>query len=249
MQAEVKLDAEAAIAVFADDGAGLEVPTREAAEAEAWRDRVKAGEAFVAETGDPGLGESRQGRANVRFRLYLDEPVPPAIEQACSARSGSFLLRLPSGRLRVVALGTGSPEMDEPPATRTFDVPPGDYSLSLLEGSIQGGESIAAREKAPDDAADWRLYERINHFGALGCLAIALGMLFVLIPYTRREYWFLLPLFLLPTCAFIFLRRLPGYARVSNQIRERSEDPPQYVLSMQRVDTVEGLEGGWYRCR
>ncbi len=240
MKADIRFDSDAAIVAFLDEGASFEARTRNAAEAEPLRDRTRAGEAFVAETEDPWLRN---------FSVYLDQPVPQEIEEAGTNRSGAFLLHLPSGRLRVVALGTGSSKTDEPPETRTLDVPPGDYSLSLLDGSTLDVEAIRAREKPLVDAADWRLYERINHFGAAGCLTIALGMIFVLIPYTRREYWFLLPLFLLPTCAYTFLRRLPGYARVSERIREYEASLPQYVVAMKRVEATEGLEGGWYQCK
>ena len=240
MQTDIKFESDAALVVFADEGTGPEVRTRDAAEAEAMRDRVKTGEAFVAETEDPGLS---------KFSIYLDEPVPPEIEEVCSGSSGSFLLRVPSGRLRVVALGTGSAKTDQPPERQTLDVPPGDYSLTLLEGSPQDVDEIVAQQKTQIDAGDWRTYEWVNHVGAAGCLFVALGMIFVLIPSTRREYWYLLPLFFLPTCAYSFLRRLPGYARVANRVREHQDALPQYVVSMKRVETTEGLEGGWYQCR
>ncbi len=240
MAAEVQFDADAAIAVFADETLVPEVATRDAAEAEPLRERCKAGEAFITETEDPWISS---------FRFYVDEPVTEEIEEACDRRSGAFLLRLPSGRLRVTALGTGSSKTQEPPESQTVEVPPGDYALTLLDGTTPDVEAITAREKTLVDAADWRLYERINHFGAFGCLFLALGMAFVLIPHTRREYWFLLPLFLLPTCALTFLRRLPGYARVAQRIREHQAGLPQYVVSMQRVESTEGLEGGWYQCK
>ncbi len=94
MEAEVRFESAAAIAVFADEGAGPEVRTRDVAKAEALRGRAKAGGVFLAETEDPSISN---------LRIYLDEPVPPEIEETCSSRSGSFLLRVPSGRLRVVA--------------------------------------------------------------------------------------------------------------------------------------------------
>ncbi len=64
------------------------------------------------------------------LRLKFDEPVPREIEETYSVRSGPFLLRIPSGRLMACALDTDSPESGEPPETRTFDVPPGDYALA-----------------------------------------------------------------------------------------------------------------------
>ncbi len=249
METEVRFDSEAAIAVFADAGVVPEVATRDAAEAEPLRGRCKAGEVFITETEDPWITESRQRRASATFRFYVDEAVPEEIEEACDTRSGSFLLRLPSGRLRVTALGTGSPKTQEPPETRTVEVPPGDYALTLFDGSNPNVEAVTAREKALVGDADWRFYERINHFGASGCFFLALGMVFVLIPHTRREYWYFLPLFLLPTCAFTLLRHLPGYARVSKRVREHEAALPQYVVSMRRVESTEGLEGGWYQCK
>ena len=147
---------------------------------------------------------------------------------------------MPSGRLRI-AQGTESPKTDEPPETRTLEVPPGDYALTLLDGSDPDVPAVAADPNPQADDADWRIYERVNHFGAAGCASLALGMLFVLIPHTRREYWFLLPLFLLPTCAFTFLRHLPGYARVSKQTREHSAGLPRVVISMQRVESKAAI--------
>ena len=240
MKAEIKFESDAEIVVFSDEGTGPEVRTLDAAKAEAMRDRVKAGEAFVNETKIPWLSN---------YRVYLDEPVPPEIEEVCIDSSDSFLLRVPSGRLRVVALNNRSAKTDQPPETQTLDVPPGDYSLTLLDGSTQDVEAVTAQQKAQIDAGDWRTYEWVNHVGAAGCLFIALGMILVLIPSFRREFWYLLPLFFLPTCAYSFLRRLPAYARVAKRVREHQDALPQYVVSMKRVETTEGLEGGWYQCK
>ncbi len=249
MEAEVRFESAAAIAVFADEGAVSGMGARDPAEAESLRSRAEAGEAFVVETKNPRITGSRQRRASGRFRIYLDEPVPEEIEEVCFSRSGQYLLRLPSGRLQVSVAGKKSRGRAVAPETRTVEVPPGDYSVSLLDGSSKNAPAVTAQQETLVDAADWRLYERINHFGAFGCLFIALGMIFVLFPQTRREYWYLLPLFLLPTCAFSFLRRLPGYARVAERIREHEARLPQYVIVMRRVDSTEGLEGGWYQCQ
>ncbi len=236
MRSDIRFESDAPIAVFADADNLAELSTRGAAEAESLRGRCQAGEAFVAEAEEPSMNQ---------FRLFVDEPVPEEIEEASGSRSGSFLLRLPSGRLRVTALGPQSAKTQEPPEVHTVDVPPGDYSLTLLDGITRDAQADAARI----DADDWRIYERVNHFGASGCLFLALGGVFVLIPYTRHEYWYLLPLFLLPTCAFILLRNLPGYARVSKQVREDEAALPQYAVSMRRLESTEGLEGGWYQCK
>ena len=230
MKAEIRFLSSAATIALADASSG--VRAQDLAEGKSLRGRAKAGEAFIAETGGPRL-----------VRIVLDEPVPPEIEETRSARCGPYLLRVPSGRLTACVLATESPTAGEPPETQTLDVPPGDYALSVFDDS---SPDVTARTAGLDDA-DWRIYERVNHFGALGCLSLAMGMLFVLIPYTRHEYWFLLPLFLLPTGAFIFLRRLPGYSRVSERVREHQADAPQVVISMTRVESTEGLEGGWYR--
>ncbi len=240
MQAEIKLDTDATVVAFADDTVGSQVRTRDVAEAKALLDPAKAGEAFMVESDDPKLRH---------LQLYVDEPVPPEIEETSSARTGSFLLRVPSGKLSLVGLGTASAKPSETPETRTLDIPPGDYALSLLDATDKDISAVTAQQKALVSEADWRLYEWINHFGASGCLFIGLGMLFVLIPYTRREYWYLLPLFLMPTCAFVILRHLPGYARVSKRCRQHADSLPQVIISLKRVESTEGLEGGWYRCK
>lgn len=227
MKAEIRFESPASTIALADESAGLRA--RDLAEAESLRAQAKAGEVFIAETSSPW-----------HFRVVLDETVPPEIEETDSARSGPYLLQVPSGRLMAWPVETESPAAGEPAESQTLDVPPGNYALSVFDDS-------SSDVTAGLDDADWRLYERVNHFGALGCLSLAMGMLFVLIPYTRHEYWFLLPLFLLPTGAFIFLRRLPGYARVSERVREHQTDGQHLVISITRVEATEGLEGGWYR--
>lgn len=194
----------------------------------------------MVESDDPKLSH---------LRLYIDEPVPPEIEETSSARTGSFLLRVPSGKLNLVGLGTASKETQKAPETQTLEIPPGDYALSMFDATDKDISAVTAQQKALVDETDWRLYEWVNHFGASGCLFVGLGMAFVLIPYTRREYWYLLPLFLMPTCAYVLLRHLPGYARVSKRCRQHADSLPQIVMSLKRVESTEGLEGGWYRCR
>jgi hypothetical protein len=237
---DVRFKAHAAVVAFADESVASEVKTRDAAEAEPLRGRAKAGGVFLAETDDPELG---------RFRVYVDEPVPPEMEAVCAGTSGSFLLRVPSGRLSVVALGTESPKTDEPPETRTLEIPPGDYAVSVLDGSIKEIPALIAQQEALVDAADWRLHQRVDKVGASGCLFVGLGMIFVLVPTTRREYWYLLPLFLLPTCLYSLLRHLPAYVRVEERRKEHEASLPQVVVVMKRVESTEGLEGGSYRCK
>ena len=239
MNADIKFESHAAIVAFADENVGSEVKTRDVAEAELLRNRAKTGGVFLTETEDPEIQY---------VRVYVDEPVPPEMEAICAGRSGSFLLRVPSGRLNAVALGTESPETQEPPEKRTFEIPPGDYLVSVLDGSIREIPALIAQQQALMGGADWRLHQRVDKVGGAGCLFVGLGMAFVLVPYTRREYWYLLPLFLLPTCLYSLLRRLPGYVRAEERIKEHEASLPQVVLAMKRVESTEGLEGGWYRC-
>ncbi len=228
MKTEVSFESSAAIYALADRGFSPEVRALDAGDVESRRGHTKSGKAFFIEADDPWRGH---------FELYAGEPVPGEIEALCSTRA-SFLLRLPTGRLSVCALGVDSTDADELPEMQTSEVPPGDYQVSVLDRPIENPSAITAQHGVAPDDADWRLFERVNHFGAAGCLSLALGMLFVLIPHTRREYWFLLPLFLLPTCAFIVLRHLPGYARASKQAREHSEAPAPVVVSMQQVEST-----------
>ncbi len=213
MKADVELDPPATLFAFADEGVAPEVRSMDAGDVESRLGYTRSGEAFFIQGDDPIPG---------RFQFYVEEPVPEEIEDVYTPVI-SIDLRLPSGQLSVSALGDGSTETAERPESRTLEVAPGDYAVSVLRRDVVASD------------ADWRLYDRVNHFGAAGCLFLGLGMLFVLFPYTRREYWYLLPMFLLPTCAFIFLRRLPGYARISEQIREQQADQSRHVISMQRV--------------
>lgn len=240
MKADIRFESDSATVIVADEGVIADVRTRDIAEAEPLRQRAKAGEAFLVDAEDPRLGH---------IHVYLDEPVPEEIEAICSEHSGSFLLRVPSGRLSVCALGTGSPETREPPEKVTIDVPPGDYSVSVLDGSTKDIPALVTQEEALVGSADWRVHQRIDQVGALGCLIVAAGMVFVLVPYTRRNFWYLLPLFLLPSCAYSLLRRLPRYRRVEERCQEYEDGLPQYVLTLKRVDTTEGLEGGWYQSK
>ena len=94
MKAEVRFESEAATVVFADETVDFEVRTRDIAEAESLRGRAKADGLFLVEAEDPQLSN---------FHIYIDEPVPEEIEEVCFDRSGSFLLRVPSGRFSMCA--------------------------------------------------------------------------------------------------------------------------------------------------
>ena len=239
MKAELRFESIAATVILADEHAGVELRTRDIAEIEPLRDKAKVGAAFGVEAEDPWIGN---------LHVYVDEPVPVEIAEICSANSGSFLLRLPSGRLSVSGVGTESPQTAEPPEVHGVEVPPGDYAVSVLDGSARDIPALLRQEQALVDAADWRVVQWVDKIGALGCVSVALGLIFVLVPYTRRNLWYLLPLFLMPTCLFSLLRRLPHYRRVEERRKQHERSLPQVVVALTRVEKAEGLEGGWYRC-
>ena len=199
---------------------------------------AESGQLFFLHTDDPSF---------YRLDVYVDESPPEQLDIYFTARSGSFLLRSPTGRLVVLLPADRTPK--QPPAVLRYcvEVPAGDYVVSVRNRQDVDVRAHEERVKQVAGSDDHRFYTRLNLGGAVGCLAMGFGGLLALIPSVRRAYWPVLLLFVVPTLAYHLMTYTPRYRRVKELEEQASRSLPTYLLVLKSVPSIEGLSGGWYR--
>jgi len=236
MRSEIRPTEPSAFAVVSDEKFGLgELKPNKLA---SLKKIAETGQLFLMHADDPLL---------YSLDVYVDESPPDELDIYFTTRSGSYLLRAPTGRI-VVRLPADRDESPSPSVVRHgFEVPAGDYVLSVRDrGDVDLSAHAARTEKIVGSSA-LRFYERLNCFGAVGCLTIGLGGLLALVPRVRRDHWPLLLVFALPTLLYHLMTRLPRYRRVNDVEEEAVKLLPTYLLVLKRVTSAEGLSGGCYR--
>jgi len=200
----------------------------------------------IAETGQLFLMHADDASV-YRLDVYVDESPPDELDIYFTATSGSYLLRAPTGRL-VVQLPANRDNSQSLSAFKCgIEVPAGDYVVSVRDRGEVNLSAHRARVEKTVGSGDLRFYERLNCFGAVGCLTIGLGAFLALVRSVRRDYWPLLLVFALPTLLYHLMTRLPRYRRVNDVEEEPGKFLPTYLLVLKRVASAEGLSGGCYR--
>ena len=176
-----------------------------------------------------------------RIDVFVDEPIPEDLDALFTGRSGQFLLRVPTGRVVVTTYGASDASHGQ-----AFELPAGNYVVAVrdrVQPDVQAHERTIEQLVGPDD---WRFCQRIDRFGAIGCVTLAASLLLLLVPLVRRQLWFVPAALALPFAANLVLTRLPRYRRVKKLQAEYTISLPVYLLTLHRVTATDGLSGGWY---
>lgn len=179
----------------------------------------------------------------VRYRIHvlIDEQPAPDLQPHLENSTGSFRLELPSGKLVVSALQKNSP------LPVTISTSPGSYVLTVFRRAAF--DSVLYRRAMEElvGAADWRYSGRITNLGAIGCLAVVLAVVLLLIPKTRAYWQWIITIFLAPSVLYHVMTRLPRYRRIEEVRKEHEARLPHYVFHLKRSESAREISGGWFR--
>ena len=175
-----------------------------------------------------------------RIDLFVDEKPSGLPGHRFEHHGGTFLLRLPSGRLAVSGLerwATGR-------GGETVDIEAGAYALSVRGPGRFDGPAYAEEMRDVVGEREWRYRERVDRIGLVGCLSTVLAVALVALPVTR-PLWFL-PITVLAAgwIPFLVFQLLPRYRDIEQRIRSYERTLPHYAIQLRTTTAADDLVGG-----
>lgn len=232
MTTNVEIKADSGLVGFWDKGEPPKFPASDAHSDEPLRPLARSGKLFFISADDP-----------VRYRIHVlaeEEPTAELLPHLDST-AGSFRLELPSGELVVSALEENSP------SRATISATPGTYVLTVFRRAAFDSSLYRRTMQELVGAADWRFSERVTNLGAVGCLAVVLAVILLLVPQTRGYWPWIIPTFLAPSLLYHVMTRLPRYKRIEAARKEHERRLPHYVIQLKRSESAREISGGWFR--
>lgn len=186
---------------------------------------------------------------DLRFRLFVDEPVDPRLER-CATRRASGGLRVPSGRLVACDLDDLNypPVVTSPPHSTEMRIGPGDYLVEAFELDF-GGEDLRAADAAARAASSvgFHIERVVGPVAGFVVGAGLLGILVVILFAIGFDAWAeaggvfgsrygLAYLGFVATIAV--LRALPGVRRVSAARKRTLSEFPDAVVRLEKIPVL-----------
>lgn len=197
------------------------------------RQRAKSGELFFIET---------EEAASYRLKIMVNDDLPANLADEFEASGGLFCLRLPSGQLRAASLppDAGGSQMQ---------VAAGDYLLSIHARREFDVAKYDQKMIELVGEADWRFRARVIKFGALGCLALVLAVVLLLIPFTRQFWWVTALLCGAPWLTYYLSMRSARYQRAEKAAMSYEQQLPTHVVVLKSASAAMAADvpGGWLR--
>lgn len=229
MKRRLQIDSESGLVIFRD--ASVDAPAaREADARRALRSGEQDGSWFFIDADDT---------VSYRVDLHVGEEPSGLPEHRFRRLGGTFLLRIPSGRLAVSGLDSWS----DIGADATIDVEPGPYALSIFGAEEFDGPAYDREMLAIIGKADWNYRSRVDRIGLAGCLSTIFAAVIFALPVTRDLWPLALAVLAVGWIPFLTLQRLPRYRDIEQRVREYERSLPHYAVQLERTDAVD-LSGG-----
>jgi hypothetical protein len=171
-----------------------------------------------------------------RIELFADEPVPSTFAREFEPAGGAFRLEAQSGRVVV----SGWDQAGQPGEAGGLTVSPGAYLVSVSRRRPFDG-TRHAEDMSELLGADWKLMQRVNSLGLLGCLPMVVtGM--ILLARRWHWLWYAVPALALSWMPYVVLKRTRRYRAAEERAAEFERARPHYVLTFTpaRDDAVSG---------
>lgn len=217
--------------------ASLPLPPGDPADPRSLRDGLRAmarrGEAFVFD-----------GEEGIDFEIEVVTPGETATVplEVYEPTGGSWLLRVPSGRITV----SGGARPVDGSAEPAIVVPPGNYVLSLHSLEHPDLEHYDRRMRALVGEERWEFRNRVDRLALVGCLGVPLLAGALLVPAVRRHWPVAVGVFLLLWLPHAVLRLGRRYREVERAREEIERGMPLFHLRLDPVTDDAGLVGGWH---
>ena len=122
----------------------------------------------------------REDPTRLKIEVLVEKTPSDAYFSLYEPVGGRFLLRVPSGELLLSGYGAWASE--EAAGVQSLALPPGDYSVSAFTMEPLDVEAHEKQMERIVGEKDWRFSNRVNYYGAAGCLPLiitALAAIFV----------------------------------------------------------------------
>jgi len=233
MKVATSITDEFGLAVLRD--ADLAPPAGDKREDSVLKELARSGEIFYIDGEDPIV--------NLTMEVLHQEEIPPDLRDFFGSVGGSFLLRVPSGRLRVSAgsawLRGESGGIDE------LEVGPGDYAVHISSSNEIHSEAL---DRAMHDSVgreEWGFKNRVDSLYLLGCLPSVLAAILLFFSSARSFFLPILGVVIACWVPFAVLVRTRRYRRAERARASFEASIPNYSISLERLESNEGLVGGW----
>jgi hypothetical protein len=232
MRHRINVNTESGLVIFRD--AAVEAPS---GRGDAARTSLRAGE----EDG-PWFYLDADDTVEYQLELTVDEDPPDLPEYRFQRLGGTFLLRLPTGRLAVSGI-------DEWADAETLELDVGQYSLSVRGPGEFDGQAHDQEMRSLVGREDWERYLRIDRLGLGGCLSTVIAAAIVVAPMTRAYWPVAIAALALGWLPHLLLARTTKYRRVASSVKEFEASLPHYAIQLDRIENSGPLQGGHLHVR
>jgi len=186
----------------------------------------------------------REDPTRLKVEILVEESPNEAYFSLYEPTGGRVLLRVPTGELAVS--GYGAWASGRAGEVESLAVSPGDYSVAVFSNEPLDVEACEREMERVVGPKDWRFSNRVSYYGTAGCLPVvitALAAIFVswkvglVIAGAVAIGW-------LPYFALLLS---PRYRRIERARKAYEAELPTFMLRLEKVDTAEGLAGGFVR--